>query len=132
MNNRRLPSRRTFPPRGFSLLEALLLVVILGIVFLGFGIGLQSAAHVPEAVDRRLETHARLVEKMEDLLSMNFTTLSANSGLSDTVTIGGATYPRTVTVATVDADASGAPDADFLQLTVTINGQFLKTRVTQP
>ena len=124
------PRRR--PARGFSLVEAMLALTILTIVYLGFGIGMQSVIHVPAAVDVRLETHSRLVEKMEDLLSQPFATLGANVGLSDTVTINGKSYPRTVTVVKADADVSGSLDADFLEITVTINGQYLQTRLTQP
>ena len=110
----------------------MLALTILGIVFLGFGIGMQAVIHAPAAVDTRLETHARIVEKMEDLLSQPYATLAANVGLSDTVTIQGKSAARSVTVAKVDADGSGSLDADFLEITVTINGQFLKTRLTQP
>ena len=118
--------------RGVSLLEAMILVVILGIVSLGFGIALQSSAHVPAGVDQRLASHTFLVEKMEDLMSLDFATLSANSGLSDTVTVNGQTLARTVSVAALDADGVNGVDADFIEVTVTVSGQSLKTRVTKP
>ncbi len=126
--------RRSQPraPRGVTLLESMILVIIVGIVSLGFGISLQSSARLSSAVDQRLDIHTRLVEKMEDLMSLDYVTLSANSGLSDTVSIHGVTCNRTVTVATKDADGSGTADADFLEVTVTINGQSLVARVTQP
>ena len=117
---------------GVSLLESMILVVIVGIVSLGFGISLQSSARVPGAVDQRLAIHTRLVEKIEDLSSQNFATLAANTGLSDTVTIGNKSYARTVTVATFDANNKGSGEPDILEITVTIDGQFLKTRVIQP
>lgn len=118
--------------RGVSLLESMILVVILGIVSLGFGIALQSNARIPDAVDQRLAIHTFLVEKMEDLASLDFSTLSANSGLSDTVNVNGQTLARTVTVAQIDADGVNGVDSDFLEVTVTIGSQYLKTRVTQP
>ena len=118
--------------RGISLLEAILMVVVLGIVSLGFGIALQSNVRIPSAVDQRLTIHTFLVEKMEDLMSQSFATLAANSGLTDTVTVNGQTLTRTVTVAQADADGNGTVDSDFLEITVTIGGQSLKTRVTQP
>jgi type II secretory pathway pseudopilin PulG len=118
--------------RGVSLLESMILVVIVGIVGVGFGVSLQSSTKLTATVDTRLETHARLVEKMEDLLSRDYTVLAANSGLSDTVSIHNVTYNRTVSVANKDADGNGGNDADFLEVTVTINGLALTTRVTQP
>jgi hypothetical protein len=52
--------------------------------------------------------------------------------LSDTVTVAGQTLNRTVTVSDVDADGSGGTDADFIEVTITIESQTLKTRVVQP
>ena len=118
--------------QALTLLECMLLVVILGIMSLGFGIAMQSICRVPDGVDQRLAVHTRLVEKMEDIMSLDFATIAANSGLSDTVQIQGQTLPRTVTVAAIDADGSGGTDADFLEITVAISGQTLKTRMTQP
>ena len=117
---------------ALTLLECLILITVLGIMSLGFGIALQSSAHIPDGVDQRMAVHTFLVEKMEDLASLDFATISANNGLSDTVSVNGQTLPRTVTVAPIDADGGGTADADFLEVTVTIGGQFLKTRVTQP
>jgi len=118
--------------RALTLLECLILVTVLGIMSLGFGIALQSSAHIPDGVDQRLAIHTFLVEKMEDIASLDFPTISANNGLSDTVSVNGQNLARTVTVASIDADGNGTADADFLEVTVTIGGQFLKTRVTQP
>ena len=118
--------------KGLTLLECVILVTVLGIMSLGFGIALQSSAHIPDGVDDRLAIHTFLVEKMEDLASLDFATLSANSGLSDTVTVSGQSLARTVTVAQIDADGSGTAEPDFLEVTVTIGSQYLKTRVTQP
>ena len=118
--------------RGVTLLESLILVVIVALVSLGFAVSLQGSSNLSSTVDRRLEIHTRLVDKMEDLLSLDFTTLSANSGLSDTVTIHNQSYNRTVTVTQKDADGNGSANADFIEVTVTINGQTLTTRVTQP
>jgi hypothetical protein len=110
----------------------MVLIVIMGIVSLGFGIALQSSARVPPGVDQRLAIHSFLVDKMEDLMSLDFATISANSGLSDTVTVGSQTFARTVTVTPIDADGINGVDNDFLEIKVTINNQFLKTRITQP
>lgn len=118
--------------RGITLIEAILMVVVLGIVSLGFGIALQSSVKIPSGVETRLATHTFLVEKLEDLMSQDFSILAANSGLSDTVTVNGRTLARTVSVAQIDGDGNGSPDSDFLEVTVAINGQALKMRVTKP
>jgi Tfp pilus assembly protein PilV len=120
------------PPHGLTLVEAMILVVVLAIVSLGFGIALQSNVRIPEAADQRLAIHTCLVAKMEDLLSLDYATLAANNGLSDTVTVNGRSLARTVTTACADADGSNGTDSDFLEVTVTIATQSLKTRVTQP
>jgi hypothetical protein len=118
--------------KGVTLLESMLLVVLLGIVSLGFGIAMQSSARIPVGVDQRLAIHTFLVEKMEDLTSLDFATVAANSGLSDTVTVNGQTLNRVVTVKLIDADGNGSAEADFLEVAVAIGDQYLKTRVTQP
>jgi len=118
--------------RGVTLIECVILVTVVSIVSLGFGIALQTSARTPYVVNQRLDIHTRIVEKMEDLSSLSFATLAANSGLSDNVTVGSTTYTRTVAVAYVDADGVSGVESDFLEVTVTINGQSLKTRVTKP
>jgi hypothetical protein len=128
---------RSRSSRAFSLLEAVILVTILGIVGVGVGIGLQATVHVPAAVEDRLSTHTFLMQKMEELPTISFASLAAgkdDSGhaLSDTVLLKGITVARTVTVSTVDGDGNGSPDPDLLEITVTINGQSLKTRVCKP
>ncbi|HVX87110.1 MAG TPA: hypothetical protein VH253_20160 [Phycisphaerae bacterium] len=122
---------------GFTLLEAVILVTILGIVGVGVGIGLQATARVPEGVEDRLSVQTLLMQKMEEVSTISFASLAAGkddsgNALSDTVTVKGKTANRTVTVAAADADGDGNPDADFLEITVTINGQSLKTRVCKP
>jgi hypothetical protein len=120
-------------PKALTLIECMLLVVLLGIISLGFGIAMQSISYVPAGVDQRLAIHTLLVEKMEDIMSLDFATIAAvNNGLSDTVQYEGRALPRTVSVAPIDADGINGPDADFLEITVAIADQFLKTRRTQP
>jgi Tfp pilus assembly protein PilV len=119
-------------PKGVTLLECMLLVVILAIVFLGFGIAMQSTARVPVDAEQRLAIHTLLVDKMEDIASLDFATIAANAGLSDTVSFNGQSLPRTVTVKPIDADGLNGVDNDFLEVKVAIADQYLKTRVTQP
>ena len=114
------------------MIEAMLLVMVIGLAGVGYGVALQACVRAPKGVDQALEINTRLVEKMEDLLTLDFTTLSTSHGLSDTVVIGNTNYSRTVTVLPCDADNNGSADPDFLEITVTIDSRSLKTRVTQP
>ena len=113
-------------------MECIFLVMILGIMSLGFGVALQSSAHVPDGVDGRLAVHTYLVDKMEDIKSLDFATVAANHGLSDTVKVNGQTLARTVSVVAVDADGIAGAEADYVEVTVTISDQFLKMRLTEP
>ena len=85
--------------RGFTLLEAVILSVVLGVVALGVGVGLQSAARLPEGTDRFLEAHARLVEKMEDLQSLDFATLYGADRFSNLDCVARARKPLIAAVA---------------------------------
>lgn len=125
-------SRRQRACRGLTLLEALILITIVGVAGTGVGVGLHAVAKVPTAVDERLAIHNRLVEKMEELASMDFDTLNSGVSRSDTFLIGNRTYNRTVTIALADADGSGGAESDYLAITVTVNNQSLSTRLTKP
>jgi Tfp pilus assembly protein PilV len=128
------PTRRQ---RAISLLEAVILVLVLGIIGVGAGVGLQAAVRVPAAVDDRLTINALLVQRMEEISQISFASLAAGKddagiALSDTVLFKGRSLNRTVAVAKIDGDADGVIDPDLLEITVSLNGQTLKTRVCKP
>lgn len=118
--------------RGLTLLEAMILLVIVSFVSLGVGTGLRAVTRVPEGVDDRMAMHIKLVEKQEELSTLDFATLNNGTNRSDTVLLAGQTVNRTVAIATYDADGINGVDADFLQITVTINGSTLVRRVCKP
>src|SRR5690348_14185310 len=118
--------------RGFTLLEAMVLMVVLSIVAVGVGVGLQSISRVPTANNLRLAVNSALISKMEELRATTFTALTVGTSLSDTVTLGNTTYTRNVTIATADANSDGTLDSDYKVVTVTVNGQSLTMWVTQP
>jgi hypothetical protein len=74
---------------------------------------------------------------MEEISAISFASLAAGQddagvALSDSVPFKGKTLTRTVSVTKVDGDGDGLPDPDLLEISVSINGQSLKTRVCQP
>jgi len=110
----------------------MILLVIVSFVSLGVGTGLRAVTRVPEGVDDRMAMHIKLVEKQEELSTLDFATLNNGTNRSDTVLLAGQTVNRTVAIATYDADGINGVDADFLQITVTINGSTLVRRVCKP
>ena len=120
--------------RAFSLMEVLLLVVVLGIVGAAAGRALQAMAKVPGQADLNLQIETRLISKMEQIRSLGFDSIvagSPNVGLSDTVTIEGASYDRTVNV-TVLANPDGSGNSGtFKQITVNCGGQSVTTLISK-
>ena len=125
--------------RGFTLLEALLLVTVLAITGVATGRALTSMIHSPKQNDSDLSIETALLDKMEFLHSLSFATLAAEVGKSqsaytDNVTISGASSARVVSVAYIvpsTGAVSGSP-TNMLQLAVSLNGKSFVTLVNQP
>jgi type II secretory pathway pseudopilin PulG len=127
-------SRR--PARAFTLIEAMVLLVIMSIVAVAAAVGLQSATHVPDATDHTLAISSELNSEMEYWRSIAFGISPWPSSLpystTDTVTlsIGGqnSTYSRTTSIQNWDPNnlaTNNTPQADFVQVQITISGQTL-------
>jgi len=128
--------RATFSsaPRGFSLLEVLVLVVVIAIVGAAAGRALQTVARTPVLTDQTFQLETQLISKMESIRAMTFDNIavgSPNSTLSDIVTVSGTTYQRIVTVALADANGDGSAEATFKIITVTCGGQSISTMITR-
>ena len=67
------PARRH---RGFTLIEAMLILVIMSVVALGAGIGLQSLARTPNGNEVALATDNAIVDRMEALRATDFAALA--------------------------------------------------------
>ena len=117
---------------AFTLIEAMVLLVIMSIVTVAAGVSLQGLSQSPKGNDFQLAVNNAIVSKMEEVRALDFTTgMVVGSTLSDTVAVNGTTYTRTVTIALADANGGGN-DTDFKQITVAVNGQSLVTYVAQP
>jgi len=113
---------------GFTLIEAMILMVILGVVSLGVGVSLRSLISVPESNNRVLAVSSLLVDKMEYLRSLGYSTLSTTANGTDSPIIDNVTYSRSWTIT---ANPGGTYDANFLQISVTIGNRTLTTGVTK-
>jgi hypothetical protein len=118
---------------GLTLLECMILLVVMSIVAVGAGVGIQSVAKVPTQADERLVINSKLVGCLEQLRAEPWALMTTKAAtLSATpVTVGNKTYSCNVTVAPADPDGNGAP-GDFRILTATIGTQTLSVYATQP
>jgi Tfp pilus assembly protein PilV len=139
--------------RGLTLIEAMLLVVIMSIVAVGAGVGLQAVAKVPTQTDDIMAQNNALVETLEDWKSKTWanmtvaptgmtilSTSATQTVLSGPVSINRKDFTRTVTVESADPAATTDPDtftaanlqSDFRRITAEINGRKMRVYVTQP
>ncbi len=112
--------------RAVTLLESMLLMVVLSIIVLGTGIAFQTLADIPKANNSALTVANLLVDKMEKLRALGFTTLSTTANGSETIVMNNVSYTRTWTIT---ANPGSAYDANFLQLVVAIGNQNLTSAV---
>jgi len=133
MKNKRIHSRAR---RGFSLMEVLVLVVVLGIVGAAAGQALQAMARTPVAADETFQIETQIISKMEELRALSFASVVVGATTS-TVSIGDASvggnvkyYQMTVTISLADANGDGIADATMKQISVTCGGQTMTTMIS--
>ncbi len=113
---------------GFSLLELMIAITIMTIALVPIMNSITGSFQSTNAGEKNtlLVNYAR--EKMDDIIGMNFGTISISSppgtptGLSDTVTLLGKTVNRDVLVEFYDGDGDSLPDNDLKKITVIIEG----------
>jgi Tfp pilus assembly protein PilE len=128
---------RTHHSRGLTLIEAMLLVIILSIVAVAAGVGLQAVAKVPAQTDLTLAINNALVDTLEQWRAKSWATMTS---ANDTVTINSKSYARAITVEDADPTATndpttftaGSTQTDFRRITATINGQIMRVYVAKP
>jgi hypothetical protein len=126
MMHARFQLRPRTRPRGVTLVEALMLMVVMSVVVVGTGVALQSLIKVPTGNNRQLVINNLLTDKIERLKALSFTALAATSSSSDTVTVDNVTYTRSWTIT---SNPGSGYDANFIQIKVTIGSQSLTTAV---
>jgi prepilin-type N-terminal cleavage/methylation domain-containing protein len=119
-------NRETRADAGFTLLEALLSIVLLSLMAAAVGGMYWSGLHAQDAATARALVDQEMRSRMEELLSERFfVTISG----SDTVTVDGRDIPISWTVVNVDLDGNGDPEPAAKQITVSIDERSLSTIV---
>lgn len=125
--------------RGLTLIEAMLLLVIMSIVAVAAGIGLQAVAKVPTQTDLTLAVNSALVDTIEQYKSKPWASVTASTTpITNSVTINSQTYTRKITVESADPTDGTDPNSfsttqtDYRRITVSINGQTMRCYVMQP
>jgi hypothetical protein len=118
--------RRT--PRAYTLIEALLMVVILSIISIPVGNALVAAARNTEGNENTLAIDSALASQME-ILRATCKAMALGSQTTS-ITIGNNTYTMTLDVEKTDADGTGTLQPNFLSLSITIAGRNLSTKVS--
>jgi type II secretory pathway pseudopilin PulG len=114
--------------RGLTMIEAMILMVIMSAIAVATGIALQSLVRVPTMNNRTLVISNLLIDKIEQLKALGFTTLATTANGSDQQTIDNITYTRTWTLTT---NPGSAYDSNFIQISVSIGNQTITTAVTK-
>lgn len=125
--SKREPRRSLSRVQGYTLIEAMLMVVILGLVGTGIGISLISAARSTEANDNALLLDNALVSQMETLRA---TWQSDPIGVQTLqITIGNTSYTMTRDIEKADPNGGGVQNT-FFSLTIQIGGRTISTYVS--
>ena len=102
--------------KGFTLVEALLSVALLGLMVTGISTLYVSGFQSLDGQDDRMLLDSELRSRMEVLVSTDFGALSDGS---EVVTVNGQNYTIAWTVVNVDLDGDATPEPNAWQITVT-------------
>ena len=131
MNDRLHNLRKSLPPRrprAYTLIEALLMVVILSIISIPVGNALVAAARNTEGNENTLAIDSALVTQMEILRA---TWASDPLGIqTSTLTVGNQSYTMTIDIEKASADGTTTLQPNFHSLSVSIAGRMLNCYVS--
>ena len=113
-------------PRAYTLIEALLMVIVLSIISIPVGNALVAAGRNTEGNENTLALDSALVTRME-MLRATYTTMALGVQTS-TITVGNNSYTMTIDIER--ADPGPGLQTTFLSLTITIGGCKLTTFVS--
>jgi type II secretory pathway pseudopilin PulG len=122
--------------RAITLIECIVLMVVLSVVSVAAGIGLQSVSKSPSGVENRLWTSQQIASRLESLRDTSYAGILSGSATSDP-DYKGVTYTITWTVTEIDPDSpTSTPPitqagSGFKQIVVSMNGQSMTTWVSQ-
>ena len=105
--------------RGFTLVEVMVAVVILGLMVSGISALYFSGFKSLDMEDDRMLLDSRLRGRMERLIGRPFD--QVNDG-SDVVAVRGQNYTIDWTVAPIDLNGDATPEPNAVQLTVSVAG----------
>jgi type II secretory pathway pseudopilin PulG len=117
--------------RAFSLMEAMVLIVILGIVGAGTGRALVAVTHTPESNDVQFQLELSMVSEMERLRSISFDKLIVGTYITG-VNVYKTHYPMTLVIDVNDPNDDGHPQPELKSITITVAGRSLTTLVSKP
>ncbi|MGN6366792.1 MAG: type II secretion system protein [Phycisphaerae bacterium] len=126
MNNR--PHTRRRNPRAYTLIEALLMIVILSIITIPVGNALVAAGRNTAGNENVLAIDNALASQMETLRA-TYKTLPTGPS-SSTISIGGQSYTVNIDIEPDQPNSTVGYQATFLSLSVTIAGHTLSTKVS--
>ena len=104
---------------GFTLVEILVAVVLLGLMATGISAMYLSGFQSLDAQNDRMLLDSRLRSRMEVLVGTDFATLSDGSQV---VTVNGQNYTLDWTIVSIDLDGDSNPESNAKQVTVSVAG----------
>ena len=105
--------------RGFSLVEILLSVILLGLMITAISALYISGLESLGAQDDRMLLDSHLRSRMEVLVGTDLTALSNGS---EVVSVNGQNYTIDWTVVPIDLDGDSNPEPNAMQVTVSVAG----------
>jgi prepilin-type N-terminal cleavage/methylation domain-containing protein len=112
--------RRTRANSGFTLIEASLAVVILGLMATSIGAMYVSGLDSLDAGHDRMLLDSHVRSRIEFLMGQPFDQVA---GGSEVVTVNGENYTINWSAPLIDLDGDSLPEADAKQLTVSVAGE---------